>query len=172
LYKARLVSLSLAVVVTTMLTGCASLGHAVIDQVARFGGTSDEHGVFRDAGNTEFSELAVGMCVADDVNLDIRLLSFHTVDCAEPHTAEVYAVFDLAKPGAVFPGDTAVDDAAWAECEPRFDEYVARDYESSDFDIAYWVPDRGNFEYDPSVICMAYTYHPGTLTESVEGSGR
>jgi hypothetical protein len=171
LYKARLVLLSIALTATAVLTGCSSIGHAVIDQVAQLGGTSEEEGVFRDAGNTEFEELAVGMCIADDVNLTIRFLSFSSVGCGEPHTAEVYAVFDVAEPGTAFPGDETVDTAAWAGCETRFEPYVGRDYASSELDVAYWVPDGASFERDDrSVICMAHSYDAESLTASVEGS--
>jgi hypothetical protein len=173
LSKARIVTLALAVAAALVLSGCSSFSRAVINQVAELSGTTDEQGVFSDAGNTDFYELTAGMCVVDDVNLDTRLLSFTTDDCTEPHTAEVYAVFDVADPGAVYPGDDAVDDAAWEGCESRFAGYVATDYESSVLDIVYWVPDDASFALDDrSVICMAYTYYPGSLTESVEGSGQ
>jgi len=173
LSKARIVIIALAVAASLALTGCSSFSRAVINQVAELSGTSDEQGVFSDAGNTDFYELTEGMCVLDDLNLDTRLLSFTTDDCAEPHTAEVYAVFDIADLGAVYPGDDAVDDAAWTGCETRFAGYIASDYESSALDIMYWVPDDGSFAVDDhSVICMAYTYFPGTLTASVKGSGQ
>jgi len=96
-----------------------------------------------------------------------------TVACADPHTYEVYAVFDYqAGTDDAFPGDTAISTFAESECEARFEPWVGKTYAESELYVYYLSPSSDTWETgDREVICAVYL-PDGQLTGTQQGSAR
>jgi hypothetical protein len=131
-----------------------------------------------EGGDTDVYDLSVGDCINDPVeplpDEVVEVDSVDTVDCAEPHEAEVYALTDLPGDAAAsFPGDDAVAQQADEICIGGFQDYVGAPYESSSLDYSYYVPTAQSWSRgDREVACLAVDYEGELLTGSVRGSGR
>jgi hypothetical protein len=95
------------------------------------------------------------------------------VDCAEPHDAELYEVFDLdggtAEP---YPGQEAVVAEAERRCGDLFGEYVGRPYADSALDVVFLVPTRRTWDQgDRTVLCLVED-PSAPLVGSVAGTDR
>jgi putative regulator of septum formation len=77
------------------------------------------------------------------------------VDCQQPHTYEAYFLFDHeAGPDEAFPGDDEILDYADSECQPPFEEFVGKDYESSIWYITSVTPSAETWAAgDREIIC-------------------
>jgi hypothetical protein len=122
--------------------------------------------VVADAGTT--SGLSVGDCVLE---MGSGSDPFRTVPCAQPHAAEVYAVFEL--PDGPFPGEDAVFDTVHRECLARFTDYVGVSYDASRLGMTSIDPaDKASWYQDyREAVCMIIG-EGGSLTGSVKGSRR
>jgi hypothetical protein len=110
----------------------------------------------------------VGDCVEEsEIRGSIDEIS--TVDCDDPHYAELIAKFDLD--GDDFPGAEAVATDAFEGCTSRFEDYVGIDYNSSiyylDEGIVTPTEDTWNEADDREVLCFAYDPN-GDTTGSIE----
>lgn len=130
------------------------------------------------AGDTDIYDLSIGDCLNDPVEAMpdevVEVDSVESVDCAEPHEAEVYALADLPGDAAAdFPGDDAVAQQADEICFGRFEDYVGAPYEESSLDYSYYLPTAQSWSGgDREVACLAVDYDGELLTGSVAGSGR
>jgi Septum formation len=88
--------------------------------------------------------------------------------CREPHDLEAYAAFELDE--GPYPGQSPVAQAAGAECEERFEEYVGAPPRSSGLLIVPFTPDRQAWEADDRRVVCAVTLNEGQLEGSVEGT--
>lgn len=123
---------------------------------------------FLNSGNV--FELAVGDCFDDTSSADTELSDVPIVDCTEPHDNEVFFTFELAD--GDFPGDDAILTEAESRCLPAFEDYVGRDYASSELDIFPITPTSGSWDNgDREVICALYDLELEKLTGSMQGSG-
>lgn len=128
-------------------------------------------------GDTSVYDLTVGDCFDDPTMLSDELVeveSVDSVDCDEPHGAEVYAVVELPQgDGAPFPGDTEVAEAADELCLAEFDGYVGAAYEDSALYYNYYLPIEESWaEGDRMVTCLLLDFDGAPLTGSMEDSGR
>ena len=138
----------IAVATTAILSGCSLLG---LDSV------EDMH-------------LAVGECIDDSAvsaegESEVGVLP--TVDCAEPHDAEVYYVEDLA--GEELPADltTQVEDICYDQYEP----FIGGPYEESDYWISSISPTFDSWEAgDRQVACLVVGDDGEQLTGSLKGA--
>jgi hypothetical protein len=107
--------------------------------------------------DTRFDELAVGDCVADLP--EVYVVAVARVACGEPHRLEVFAVFELPD-DADYPGDRAVDAAAYAGCIARFSDYVGEEYFASDarYDVGHATPTLATWhdDGDRAVVCWVF----------------
>ncbi|MCU0274963.1 MAG: septum formation family protein [Acidimicrobiales bacterium] len=123
--------------------------------------------------NQSVMALEVGQCVDDfGSGTGSEVTEVPTVDCAQPHTYEVYATFDLE--GDEYPGLDQVETLAGEGCYERFEAYVGLAYESSALDINYLYPleDEWNQAVDREVVCFLFNLDGSPLTGSAEGSAR
>ncbi|MDQ1123799.1 DUF4190 domain-containing protein [Microbacterium trichothecenolyticum] len=112
--------------------------------------------------------LPIGECL-DDVPQGF-VSSDNFVDCAVPHTYEVFSSFLL--PDGAFPGDTAVDDAAIDGCGAAFAEYIGIDYEASRLTSTYLAPLEETWAAgDRAVSCLVFD-PDGEITGSLRGAAR
>lgn len=95
----------------------------------------------------------VGDCLAEST-LTAVVEELPTVPCAEPHAAEVYAVFDVESEAAY--SAEVVDQSAFDGCEAVFEDFIGTPYEDSVVDIWYLYPDSVGWDAgDREVICAA-----------------
>jgi hypothetical protein len=112
-------------------------------------------------GDTRANEFEAGECTNDD--LDGLIAEIDTVDCAEPHTGEAYAQFDLE--GDDFPGVDAVSAEGGEGCTgSRFEDYVGISYAESIYEAEALTPSEQSWNEaaDRTVICV--------ITGTVDGS--
>lgn len=92
------------------------------------------------------------------------------VDCAGPHTYEVYSTFAVAD--GAFPGDDALGNAAFEGCDAEFESFVGVPYGDSTLDWEYVGPTEQTWsDGDRSISCILYD-PAGEVTGSLEGSAR
>lgn len=145
------------------LAGCSLLLPA--DQPTR----DDESGEVVEGGQESAFNMQVGDCW-NDVTTD-EVSDVPMVPCAEEHDNEVYAEFDL--PDGAFPGDDAVEEAAFDGCYERFADYIGISYEESVLEIyPMWPTEAGWDELnDRQIVCSVWDVE-GALTGSVKGAAR
>jgi hypothetical protein len=115
------------------------------------------------------TDLAVGDCFEPPADLSGGD-PLQAVDCATPHTAEAFAVFDLSD--GDFPGLEAVAAEAETRCVEEFEPYVGVSYDESSLGVVYFHPTEVSWTLgDRKVICGAESYTGTPLTQSVAGSG-
>lgn len=90
------------------------------------------------------------------------------LDCDKPHTNEVFAVVDVELED--YPGEVVLKNLAKLECPKSFEGYVGAPYETSTFEISYWLPseDSWNQGYRKTLGCLVTSGQGPKL----EGSAR
>ncbi len=132
------------------------------------GAQRDEAGSIIEAGSEDVFALQVGDCF-DDPSEFGEIASVDALPCAEPHDNEIYHTFDL--PDGDFPGDAAIDEAAFGQCLPAFETYVGTAWESSSLDISYLSPTLDSWKSgDREIACLLYDVNLAKLTGSMEGA--
>jgi hypothetical protein len=108
----------------------------------------DANGEIVEAGDLSISELQVGDCI-ESVSEE-EVITLRGVPCAQPHEAEVYAIFDM--PSRTYPSDEAVGD----ECAQRLESYSELAWNAPSIEIYYLSPDSETWRHgDREVICFA-----------------
>lgn len=119
-------------------------------------------------------ELSVGQCLSVDQEAD-TLEQVGSITCAEPHTAEVYALIaHPAAPGQPFPGADAITSFADTECIARFRDYVGVDYAVSAIFSTSLTPTELSWQKsgDREVVCLLISGDGSPLAPgSLRGSG-
>ncbi len=125
---------------------------------------------------TGLRELEVGQCFdrIDDAVATDRAVQ--VLDCATPHTYEVYDVItytgDGAGRGTDYPGEAAVQNWAEQACFDRFEAFVGVRWTVSELDIEVWWPSAESWaRADRGVICTVMSDTGEELTGSQRGVG-
>lgn len=125
--------------------------------------------LFAACGQGNVFDLEPGQCF-EDPGASSEISDVETVDCAEAHAYEVYALFDL--PDGDFPGVDGVEDAAIQGCYLRFDDYVGREYETSELAMSWLRPTSSSWDRgDREVVCTLYDLADQRLIGSMKDSG-
>lgn len=115
-------------------------------------------------------EPQVGQCFAQRGRGEVGDASL--VDCATPHTYELYARFPVAGEADVFPGDEEVAHSAEAGCVEAFAGFIGRAYDRSALDYVYLSPTRKTWAIgDRSVSCLV-TDPAGPVTATLRDAAR
>jgi hypothetical protein len=110
-------------------------------------------GQITSGGRVAVTDLKVGDCV-NDIEENKRVLTLPAVPCAEPHDAEVFAVFDLS--GSTFPGESEVVSQVESSCVDRLEEYAPAAVNDPSIDLYYFAPDETSWRRgDREVVCVA-----------------
>lgn len=113
--------------------------------------------------------LPVGACL-DDIPSGFISPS-NLVDCAQPHTYEVFGGFFLAD--GAFPGDDAIESSAYEGCDAVYPDYVGVPWEQSTLAYTYVSPTAETWaEGDREISCMLYDPEVDQTTGSLRGSAR
>jgi hypothetical protein len=112
---------------------------------------------------TDPFSLRVGDCIDDDFG-NGAVMKVPLVDCAEPHTAEVYHAERL--PDGDYPGIEPVKEAAVEACLDSFERFAGIDYDDSQhLDFAWYYPTEGSWSTgDREVLCLLMRIDPETGT--------
>jgi hypothetical protein len=159
-----------AIVVGTMavlgLVGCS-------DESTQDSSTRDEEGNITEGGDVGVFALAEGDCFVDPPSGNLN--EVEAVPCDEPHSSEVFALFDVdGDNDAPFPGDPEIQAQAEENCGgDLFEEYVGAPFQESTLGVTFITPTQQTWEQvdDREVICVAQSGDGSDLTESVAGSG-
>ncbi|MBT8208453.1 MAG: hypothetical protein HKN07_00950 [Acidimicrobiia bacterium] len=111
---------------------------------------------FFNSGVADVAELSPGDCLPElgfEEISDVRL-----IDCADPHSLEVYSVVQVGAPSDAFPGEDALSDTTFNACLAQFEGYVGVPYENSELWIYTLSPVREGWEdfNDRESICLLY----------------
>lgn len=113
-------------------------------------------------------DLGTGQCLADLPQIDLGAVTVTVVDCATPHTAEVY----FRGPMWV---DTTVPDVANRDCGKAFPDYAGRPLDGSGYTTTYLVDsDQDRTGDNPNtapgtLICLLQRANGRALTGSARG---
>ena len=126
------------------------------------------------SGTTTAAELKVGDCFdvapTQDANGDNTTMNVLT-DCAKPHDAEVYLVFDVPVGPNGYPGDEAIGALQQTRCDAAFTTFVGKDSGLSSYDIDYVRPTAESWASgDRSIACLIEDGLGGKLTGSAKGT--
>jgi hypothetical protein len=175
----RLTALAVVPLLAVVLGGCSAIGRVVIDELGGDsqsreddpdrGADEDSSYVTHDNGNTDFYDLAVGMCIDEEGLFGADYYaSVDVVDCGQPHYAELYSLFDIADPDAGYPGEDEVSTLADEGCGEDFVAYVGTTWERSEYDYYSFYPGLDNWEDgDHEVMCLVIDYDLEPLSGSV-----
>ncbi|QEA30149.1 DUF2510 domain-containing protein [Microbacterium sp. CBA3102] len=163
----------LAVAVSLVLLGVASAAGGAgspSGAPAERPSTNDGSGAIEGAEMVSFADLRVGDCLpfVDYSDEEGNIYELPVVPCADPHTDEVFFIYDLE--GEEFPGDGALQDQAWDGCLSEFEAYVGTSYMDSVLDYYTYQPTESSWVRgdDRTVHCILYSYEDvtGTLKDA------
>lgn len=165
--------------VLTVLGFIAALAFVVFVLFGAGSDASDPFGLSRDGEVTiapdeqaavDPSVLSVGACL-DSLPGGV-IAAGNLVDCAAPHAFEIFAGFELPDAGA-FPGDEAIQEAAFAGCEAAYPAYVGASYNDSTLNYYFVGPTEQTWASgDREVSCLLFDPATELTTGSLAGSGR
>lgn len=113
--------------------------------------------------------LPVGLCL-DEVPSGI-ISPANVLDCAQPHTYEVFGSFFLDD--GVFLGDDTVESAAYEQCDAAYPDFVGIPWEQSALAYYYVAPNEQTWaEGDREISCLLYDPEAEETTGSLRGSAR
>jgi hypothetical protein len=114
--------------------------------------------------------LAVGDCLSSSDLTNGTVETAPTINCSEPHDAEVYASTTL--PDGDYPGTTAVQSSAEDFCLPAFEDFIGMAYVDSEFDVFPLSPSEAGWTSsdDREILCVVVSSTP--VTGTLKGSAR
>jgi hypothetical protein len=126
-----------------------------------------------DGGNV--FALTAGDCFTTTENLlgGGEVQDLPTVDCAEEHDGEVFAVFAIMDvPDGGYPDVEELQASADEGCLGAFEDYVGVPYEESTLLFANLVPTEASWaDGDRDVVCFLFAEDGSPLTGSMAGTG-
>jgi hypothetical protein len=122
-------------------------------------------------GMVSVFDLQTGDCF--DASAEETVEEVEQIDCADPHTYEVYAAVEHpAGANEPYPGDEDMTAFAEEQCRTEFQDFVGIDYDSSELFIFFLHPSAETWQVgDREVLCTVYLENE-QLEGSVKGSER
>jgi hypothetical protein len=113
------------------------------------------------------AEQPVCLQVTDDLPAEVTKLP--VIDCAEPHTHEVYAT--VVSSESVYPGVDALGSFAQVKCLSAFEDFVGISAFDSDLSYSWLVPTlkSWNDDDDRDVLCVLARRDGSPLVGSMQG---
>lgn len=103
-------------------------------------------------GTVTATDVEIGDCLSE-IPGDTRVLTVKTIDCAETHAGEVFAVLQM--PGGDFPGQAAIDTYA-DKCSPELASYARSAMTDDTVQLYVLYPTAETWEQgDRAVTCVA-----------------
>ena len=122
-------------------------------------------------------QLETGQCFDPVEQADAAESAVYLVDCANPHTYEVYDVVEYEGEGAgrgtSYPGTATVQNWSEQACYDRFELFVGLRWTLSQLDIQVWWPSEQSWgRTDRTVICTVVSSTGDPLTGTQRGTAR
>jgi hypothetical protein len=122
-------------------------------------------------------ELEIGDCFDRIDEPEVGDRAVWRLDCADPHTREVYDLVAYEGEGATggtpYPGVAVVQDWAEQACYDRFEAFVGVRWTLSELEIEVWWPSEESWgRGDRSVICTVMSSTGNSLLGSQRGVAR
>lgn len=132
------------------------------------GGEPDESAA-EGAERVYINDLEVGHCLPL-VEWEDEVYDLPVVPCDQPHTDEVYFIFDA--PDGDFPGDAELQTLATERCDAAFEEFIGIPYTDSELDNYWFVPTETSWKRmnDRAIQCIVFDYEE--VTGTFEGAAR
>lgn len=114
----------------------------------------------------------VGTCLAFPADVTDEVESLPSIDCAEPHSHEVFAVVESRSSN--YPGLEALEAEAQVACLDAFEAYVGINPFDSKLFADWLVPTLTSWDRsdDREIICVAGNLDGRPLEASIAGSAR
>jgi hypothetical protein len=145
-----------------LVLGIVGIISAVVFWIAIGFGLANSKNVF---------DLEVGDCIELPDSDAEEVVRVQTLDCDEPHGAQVFAVGELPGGDEPYPGVDEVQAMIETQCRPAFAEYVGIDFELSELSVTTIYPQAGDWDETQQFVCIAFD-PDGDLTGSIAGTGR
>jgi hypothetical protein len=112
-------------------------------------------------------------CLSVDEDLPAEVEELPVVDCAEPHTHEIFATV-IYEERDVYPGVEELGNFAQVECLERFESFVGISTFDSELSYTWLVPSLAgwNDEDDREVLCVLADRSGAPLTGSMADAVR
>jgi hypothetical protein len=158
----RTLAIATVAAASLALSGCSLLGNIV------GGGATPPPST--DPSSVDVFTLNVGDCLLDDKTSGDQITDVPRIDCSQPHNSEAYA--SVTMDDGPFPGSTAVDDKAVADCKAKFNTFVGLDYDQSQLNFTYYYPTEASWaQGDREILCLAVD-PAGQVTGSLKNARR
>jgi hypothetical protein len=133
------------------------------------GASGEESPAVEGAENVLINELEVGHCLPL-IEWEEEVYELPTVPCDQPHTDEVYFIFDA--PDGDYPGDDGLQTLATDACDAAFEEFIGIPYADSEFDNYWFVPTEASWNRlnDRAIQCIVVSYDE--VAGTLEGAAR
>ena len=108
------------------------------------------------------------MCLQVDENQEAEVKKLPVIDCAEPHSHEVFATVESDE--EVFPGIDALESFAEGKCLVAFEDFVGTSAFDSALSYTWLVPtlDSWTEQDDREVLCVLMNRDRSPLVGSME----
>ncbi|MEH6781943.1 MAG: septum formation family protein [Rhodoglobus sp.] len=157
----RTIAISAVAAAAVALSGCSILNQ-VTNQISD--AVDSGNGTTQDIFSLVIGDCEVGNQDGGEVS------STKTVDCAEPHDAEVYAASYLAE--GDFPGDAVIQEQATNDCYAEYSTFMGVEYDDSVYDFSWYYPTEGSWaEGDREILCLVYDPSGDQISGSLANSG-
>ena len=149
-----------------LLGGCGAINNLLGgDQAVR----DAESGEVTDAGKGDVFSLKVGDCFDDESGTEVSELPLKP--CSGPHAYETY--YDFSLTGDEYPGMSAIDAEAEANCGAAFEDFVGISYDESTLGYSYLTPTQRSWEEGGDRLVSCYVGDPaGPVSGSLAGAAR
>lgn len=151
---------------------------AVVAMVLAGAACSGDDDPTTDVKVVDLGEEQVGDCLLVGEEIDAQVSSLPVIDCAEPHSHEIFATLNMdddPEDFPVYPGTEALEAVAERECLTAFEDYVGISPFDSELFYSWLVPTLDSWTKfdDRIVLCVASTLDNSLLPPgSIEGSKR
>ena len=163
--------MGLGKIVGTTVAGLGLVGVGFAGIAGQDDTTRDEAGAIVEGGDLGAFRIRVGDCMGG--GLGDLVESVDGVPCDQLHEFEVYHAFNVPEGADGYPGDAAIEDAAFTGCYDAFAPFVGETYEQSLYGINTLAPTEESWDEldDREVLCLIGFYDGSKKTGSARGTG-
>jgi hypothetical protein len=120
-------------------------------------------------GVIDLADLKVGDCISP-TDKDLFVSDMEVIDCREPHDMQVAGRFTFAEAvGVEYPGFVAVQQDAYKQCQPAFEQFTGVAFFDSPYDISTVTPSAATWaDGDRDTICLIVNIDGAPLVATVQ----
>lgn len=120
--------------------------------------------------STDVFALGVGDCVTDESEMTGEVTEVPIIDCAQPHSAEVYHSYMITD--SELPDQAGIETIVQEQCLPAFQSFVGLGYYDSVLEVNYLSPTSDSWDAgDRELLCLVYD-PSGDVTGTLAGANR